>query len=169
MSDKMYVIDTSSWIAIFAQYPTESRQKILEGIDTLILQGRIKSPRGVYGKISQKKDDLYLWIKDREKIFVNHGKEMIKLAGEIKVEYPHLVNHNRSEISADPYVIALAIHLKRGIREIDVVIVTEESDNPKRTSKIPYVAHKKNMSTINLDALLDLEALCNEQDRQQRG
>lgn len=93
--------------------------------------------------------NLVEWCKSRPKIFRNPA-ELVGLVQEITKKHPTLVAspHKKYEI-ADPYLISLAIHYKRGRLTEDIpVIVTDE--NASRTSGIPYVAKTYDISACKL-------------------
>lgn len=53
--------------------------------------------------------------------------------------------------------------LQKGVRVTGkAIIVTEEAFNPSRPNKIPYVAQRKGVESINLDVLLRREGLPGE-------
>ena len=99
------------------------------------------------------------WVDDRAKIFFKPDREMLDLVAQINDRFP-LLNKNKSEIGADPHVIALAVVLrKRGLPGRAPVVVTEEADHPNRPTKIPSVARRYGVSCINMDGLLGREGL----------
>ena len=154
------MVDTSSWIALFRNYPREHNGETWAGVDRLIDQGLIKSPRIVHDEISARQDDLLSWVTSRQdKIFLKPDRDMLDRVVRINSRFP-LLNKNRHRFDADLYVIALAVVLrKRGVSGRTPVVVTEEADRPDRPTKIPFVARQCRISCIDLAALLEREGL----------
>ena len=153
------MVDTSSWIAMFRNYPRNLHKKAWDGMDGLIDRGLLKSPRLVHDEISARQDDLLSWVSARPEIFFKPDREMLVQVVQINARFP-LLNKDKSKIEADSHVIALAVVLReRGLYGRAPLIVTEESDSPGRPTKIPFVARAYGISCIRMAELLEREGL----------
>ena len=153
------MVDTSSWIALFRNYPQNVYKKAWEAMDALIDKGLLTSPRAVYEELSARQDYLLSWAGDRPEIFYKVDEEMLGQVARINGRFP-LLNKNEDKIEADSHVIALAVLLqKRGLHGRAPLIVTEESDRPDRPTRIPYVAREYGISCIRMAELLKREGL----------
>ena len=101
----MFVFDTSSYISAWRHH---FRRKNFPGVWVLIEaaldDGRILSPRAVYGELEEKDDDLHAWAKPRAALFVDASEDVQRSAGVIEAELPQNPLRNK----ADPWVIAEA-------------------------------------------------------------
>ncbi len=92
---ELYVVDTSSWIALFRNYPRRHSEGTWAGMNGLIDRGLVTSPSIVYDEISARQDDLLSWINDRPQIFFEPDREMLGLVAQISGKFP-LLNKNKS-------------------------------------------------------------------------
>ena len=163
MADSVYVVDTSSWIALSRTHPIDSHEGTWVGIDALAESGRLKSPRGVYDEIAAGRDRLWEWVNIRQEIiFEKPTLELLMLVAEINDKFPHLVDKSKAVLDADPYVVALAVLPSRLPELFETgpsVIVTEEADSPDRPTKIPFVARDYGVSCISMAGLLEREGI----------
>lgn len=155
--DRTYVVDTSSWIALFRGRPKKLNENIRARVDALIRRGLVVSPRLVYDELSARNDELLSWISDRQEIFRDADTSMLELVVKINSKHPLLTRQNKAMPSADPHIIALAVILDRRGLSPPPVVVTEESNRPDRIAKIPYVADDYGVMCTNLDGMLRRE------------
>lgn len=100
------------------------------------------------------------WVTGRQDaLFAKPDLDMLEQVVQINDRFP-LLNKTRHRLDADPYVIALAVVLrKRGLSGRTPVVVTEEANSPDRPTKIPFVARQYGISCIDLATMLELEGL----------
>ena len=153
------MVDTSSWIALFRNYPRKIHRKAWDGMDVLIDKGLLTSPLAVYEELSARQDYLLSWVGARPRIFFEPDQEMLDRVAQINGRFP-LLNKDKKKIVADSHVIALAVVLReRGLYGRAPLVVTEESDSPGRPTKIPFVARAYGISCIRMVELLEREGL----------
>jgi hypothetical protein len=145
----MLCVDTSALIAAWDErYPIENFPKLWVLIDELIAAGGIVAPTHVLDEIEKKSDELFAWLKDREEQFIVPDEiEPLLLAKAILQEHPRLVMQKKQRFAADPFVIALAKHLR-------VPVVTEERmTGSMQRPNIPDVC---NVVDVECMSLLDM-------------
>lgn len=160
----IYVVDTSSLIDLEDRYPRSEHPKVWERLDLLIDEGLLKAPRAVYEEISPSNVPLHSWAKEKARRrgrVAPHTSDvahlflpddiLVDMAGRIAAEHRLLVNRNKEDTSADPYVIALARAINDDLSDDVAVIVTEEKNKP---NKIPYVASSYGVRSIDILGLL---------------
>ena len=113
----------------------------------------------MHGEVLARNDTLRKWLDCHKKAFVAANSETLRLVVEIDRRHPGLVDYSKSRVVADPYLIAEAMMLKAGLARINPLVVTEESDDPRRITKIPQVAQKYGISCINANKMLKREGL----------
>lgn len=158
-SDRLYVVDTSSWIALYRNYPKKLYKRTWDGVDALFRRGLITSPTSVYGEISARQDELLSWVEDRRDIFVKPHSRMLELVVQINAAHPLLTNYTVDVHGADPCVIALAVVRRQDGLSPPPVVVTEESSRPDKIGKIPYVAEKYDIPCISMADMLNQEVI----------
>lgn len=147
-----YIIDAN---IVFAQnpspqpYPRDVWPGMWELIDELVKSKEIVTCRQVSREIHPSGDRASQWF---EKIGI-HVLQEIKPIQDLVVrivnENPNMLKFsNRASSSADPFIIASAIHH-------DLVIVTQESKNSPR--KIPQIAAKYGVESVNISELCERE------------
>lgn len=153
LQNTTYIIDTCSFVAITETYPKDVFPGVWEKVDDMIEMGIILSADDVYEELASKDDDLFAWAKQRNQIFLPLSDYIQDHAIEILDTYANLIDIKNNKSSADPFLIATAIH-KAG------TVVTEEdfSGGPNR-SKIPDVCKYYNVECINLLEMLRRERL----------
>lgn len=159
MSSAIYVVDTSSWIRLSREHLIEPNSIVWHRMDALIREKRIVSPLAVYNEVLARNDALRVWLGYHEKAFVEAGTETLRIVAEINREHPGLVDHNKKRDDADPYLIAVARMSKAKLVSNNPLVVTEESDNSRKTTKIPQVALKYGIQCIDAGKMLKREGL----------
>jgi len=112
-----------------------------ENFESLVRDGRVRSPITVYEEISRKDDELTEWSRNNPyRVFYDHTPSILEKVEEILGLFPGLIDPNKEHDQADPYVIAMAIDkpVQQTIEPQEIHVVTEERINPRRkTRKIP--------------------------------
>lgn len=123
----IYVFDTSAFITWWNEiYPIQSFPDIEKLIEQGINQKSIKLVMEVTKELSLQDDDLYKWIKERNRFFIKDQDNQQDRIAEISNRWPKLVKSNK-RYNADPVIIAFA--------ETNAwTVVTQES--PKKQNNI---------------------------------
>jgi hypothetical protein len=157
-AEEIYVIDSSSWIAI-EQHPASNR--ILYYLSDLVDRGLIRCPVEVWNEL-KRCPFVKGWIKQRKKQIVhslrNNG-EFHRLVGEVAIRFPSMagVRSARSLNNADPYVVAYAAYRNRTENPTVCIVVCDETLAMRPNRKIPTACHKFGVKPVSL-----LEMLANE-------
>jgi hypothetical protein len=140
-TSSVYIIDTSSFIDMKLHYPTRAFPTFWENFESLVREGQIQSPITVFEEISRKDDELTEWTRiNHDRIFYDHTPSILEKVEEILAVFPKLIDENKENDQADPFVIAMAIdkRIQQSIEPQEIFVVTEERINPhRRTQKIP--------------------------------
>jgi len=122
------VIDTSSLI-LMKDLPKVARRRILGELDALVDQDRLFFPPEVLDELGRYTDpkgpDLPLtWARWNEEKAARHGR-LFQGARDVLAKAPLLIDAEKVAIQgyedADPYVVALAVHLKNEGKEATVI------------------------------------------------
>ena len=122
------VIDTSSLI-LMKEMPKVARGRILRELDALADQDRLFFPPEVLDELGRYTDpkgpDLPLtWARGNEEKAARYGR-LFQGAKEVLAKAPLLIDAEKVALQgyedADPYVVALAIHLRNAAKEVTVI------------------------------------------------
>jgi hypothetical protein len=160
LSDNIYVVDTSSFIELgrkFGKYK-DILVSLWKGMENLARNGQLCAPMKVYEDLNREtdkeKDMIRKWAEIHKQILFRgiDAEQAIALKGVIR-KHPNWVNPETDKNEADPYVAALALAFRqckqRKVIDYQIVVVTEESADPKRL-KIPSVCSGYGIRSINL-------------------
>ncbi len=151
----IYIIDTSSLIEMKDRYLKNIFPSVWRNMEGLYKQRRLIAPEEVKEELLD--DELKNWIKDKKDMFVKPDSEQIKMVKEILEKFPFLAKPEKpGGPNADPWIIALAIKLKKqSLFNKEYIIVTEESKT--KSNRIPAVARHYGIECINLRELFERE------------
>jgi len=112
------------------------RGRVLKELSQRVQNGSILFPPEVLGELGRRDDEAYKWAHENEAEATRFGR-LYEEAKEVLGKVPDLVDPNKVAVGGvdegDPYVIALAVKLKREGHE--VTIITEDySQKPNRTA-----------------------------------
>jgi hypothetical protein len=161
MGNNAYVIDTSSLLELrpFLKYK-KTIVSLWSNMENIIDAGRLMAPDMVFDDLKVKSDDILFWAKSHRSLFKKVTSSQLKILKDIENKYPQWVDPNSNKNQADPYVVALAIAMKqvrqKGLVYSNVIVVNEESKDPKRL-KIPSVCKGYGVESINLSELFEKE------------
>lgn len=150
-----YVIDSSSFIELNWRYPIDVFPSLWKNIEGLIKKGLLISPKEVLKELSVMDDSLKKWATKQKGLFKELNENQIKIVKEILKKYPSLAKSDNEFPSADPFIIALAIELKRDAQKTLTpttkrrIIVTEERLRGQRI-KIPFVCQDYGLECMNI-------------------
>ncbi len=156
-SPRIYVMDSSSLIAMEKYYLRDHFIKFWNNFNGLISKDQIKTPEEVFDEIKRKSDELYEWMEH------NRGKLLSKATpfssvkvGEMVTQFPKMCKVNAPRTKADPFVIACALDMRDGgqfrFDPISPVVVTEES--PGKNEKIPDACRYYDMEYIPVPEII---------------
>ena len=154
----VYCIDSSSIFELKDYYKPNRFRVVWEDIDSLIEEGRLVSPMEVYYEI--KDAELAEWKKSKKgQLFIEIDEEQAEIVKEINKKFPNLVNPDKPETDADPFIIGLAVSLKRrrekSFLPIITIVITEEKRRANR--QIPDVCDFYGINCIKIKDLFDVE------------
>lgn len=160
MSENIYVVDTSSFIEFgrkFGKYK-DVIVSLWERMEQLARNGQLCAPMKVFDELNpetdKEKDEVGKWVKSHKHAIFREIDEdqLIALKG-IVSKYPGWKNVETERNEADQYVVTLALVFKqckqKKVVDYQVVVVTEESADPKRL-KIPSVCKDYGIKCLNL-------------------
>ena len=158
MTLTIYVIDTSALIDMKLHTPIDVYPTQWKMMENLIKCERLKAPIEVFEEIEEKDDELYAWVKKNRNMFIEITSGQIEAVKEIMELFPSLVDESRKH-SADPWVIALAIDMRKQMgltEEREIIVVTNERLRGNKI-KIPFVCIHFNVPYISLIDMLRAE------------
>ena len=134
----MLVIDTSSLIQIKQVVPAEHRKMVFAHLSELVERDVLVYPAEVVaelGRAAKPGDMPHQWATQNEEHATRHGSMLTEVSQILRHAHVRRVldpDKATGVDEADPYVLALALHLKQGS---DVMVLTEERrDSPKKLS-----------------------------------
>ena len=122
----VWIIDASSLIEIKRAVTTGNQWGLLKTMEDMVRDGRLGAPRHVYREMSRTPhpDAPGVWasgVRDVQLLPLDVDPACTR---SVLREVPTLVDVNKSEEDADPYVVALAWQLKQEGK--NVLVVTED-------------------------------------------
>ena len=150
----MYCIDTSALLHAWNdRYPIEIFTSLWNNLDSLIENEKLFAPIEVYRELERKDDEIYEWVNQRQKMFMEPNDEVQEEIKTIVNNFPRFVeNYSPDGIWADPYLIA---HTK----VIDCILITGETKAGPRANKIriPDVCEELEVDWMNILGLIKKE------------
>jgi hypothetical protein len=163
MTGVTWVIDSSSLMDIKSKTSHEERAKLYLAMTAMANEGRLKLPRQVIdelkrGATSKVSDPALEWaLKNEAKLCdvvpsLDEAKEVMSKVGNV-------IDHDKDsgEDEADPYVLALALKLRR--QGIDARIVTEERKDRDRKISMNTAAGELGIPPVPLRSLMRSEGI----------
>lgn len=139
LASRLWVIDTSSIIAVRREpFPPGARKKVFAALGKLVTDNLLVYPREVLDELARTAgtatpDPQYQWAKDHHELGCRHKTDLAGVK-EVLARVPRVVDAQKTSptTDADPYVVALAIHL----RDLGgATVVTEDrKDSPIKMS-----------------------------------
>ena len=112
MARPVFVIDTSSLIALREWQPRRNHPKAWKHIDGLIDDQRLIAPEAVFSEIQSGFDLLRKWasnIRKDRRLFKPTVPRVVGIAKQIIGNFRDLIDPDQPDTNADPFVVALAI------------------------------------------------------------
>lgn len=143
MTTPSYVFDTNILINLQRRQPIDIYPTLWDKLSRLMGTGIVISSQEVLDEITTGSDTLVEWANQRKEAFLPTDEETQLTVRRILATDRGLVEGGKKCNSADPFVIAVAIHNK-------CTVVTEESKNGNpNTPHIPDICEKYNVPYIN--------------------
>jgi hypothetical protein len=152
-SDSLYIIDTSSLIALFDWRPPSKHHEVWKKLDILIDARRLISPYAVYEELRAGKDAVARWAARRKKaggLFKKTTAQHARIAKQIVAKFHDFVEYDRPAPQADPFVVALAVHESKNTLGRKSVVITEEKYTHTGRPRIPHVCEKYGLSYLTI-------------------
>ena len=143
-----YCCDTSALVELYDTYPPDIFTKLWENFEDLIANGYLHAVFEVYKELSAVDDFLFDWGKKHKNIFKDLDSRQIDKVKEILNEFPNLLDFNKTNTDADPFIISHAICENCKV----ITVEKHSSDNAKRI-KIPNVCDYYEIEYIDLKGL----------------
>ena len=153
-SECIYVIDTSSWIAI-SEHPAQNL--VRDRLATLFEAERIKFPIEVFNELTQV-SDFVKWLQQYKTVACENFRSdvsYLKLVGEITFRFPAMVGARSTRNKADPYVVATAVHGAQNPHRR--LVVCDETITVRPGRKMPTACAAYDISCISILTMLDQE------------
>lgn len=149
----MYSVDASAIIdAWWLWYSPSHHPSLWNKLEYLASVGKFEVPGLVLEEIDEKDDEVSDWCKDRESILrVDSGKEVQSNVRELVARYPNLTQGDGDKNSADPFVIALAMHRR------STVVTHEEPTGDLTGPRIPDVCNDVGLEWTKLPGVFERE------------
>lgn len=157
---EIWVIDTSSVIEIKHVAPKSDWKTIFQDLTAMVTAGSLVYPKQVIdelkaGSLTRGYDRPYEWAKKNAKHATRHGNLFTELS-EVMCHptASRVVDPNKAfgVEEADPYVLALAVHLKNNGNS--VTVITEESRSTPQKLALPQACGALRLYTMNVEVFL---------------
>lgn|SRR3990167_606884 len=153
MSIAKYVIDTCSLTRMRISYPADVFPTAWVKLTELSKSGVLISAEDVLEELSAFDDEVFKWAQSQSEIFYPLDSTIQRLAKNILMRHPGLLDLRKNKSSGDPFIIATAIHN-------GCAIVTEEKwSNSDARPKIPNVCRDYSVECIELVEMFRREGL----------
>jgi hypothetical protein len=138
----VYCMDTSALIDLYRLYPRETFPTLWQKLEDLVQSGRLISTIRVFHEV--KSDDIRRWVIKHKKMFIRENKKQLETVKTILASHPTLVDVRKETEDADPFLVALALTLKRMgpqtlFEKKDWAVITQEKPSRGAKDKIPDV------------------------------
>ena len=140
--NKIYCIDTSVFLQLHFINKIIPIPDVWKELDILFAEDKIISHEFVFDEFHSEKsknDFINIWISDKKKYFHKITEKQTKLVPQILKKFPKLINPNKENNQANPWLIAMAIEII-------------ENPNLFETKNVIIVSQEKLSSNINIPA-----------------
>jgi hypothetical protein len=129
--DRVYIVDTSSWITI-EHHPAENW--ILYFVSKLIEEGRIICPPEVWDELKQV-PRLKAWLEPTKDTHIRRigAAEYFLAGGRVTARFPVMAAARANKEKADQWVIAMALYLNEQDQGKEHVVVSQEGFRKRQT------------------------------------
>jgi len=158
--NKKYCIDTSVFLQLHFINKIIPIPDVWAEFDLLFDQNKIISHKFVFDEFyskTSKNDFIKEWIENKQKYFYDITEKQLLLVPEILKKFPKLIDPNKENNQADPWLIAMAIEIKEEANlfgTTNAVIVSQEKFSS--SIKIPAACREFGIEHINLEQFFKL-------------
>lgn len=160
----IWIIDTSSVAEVRRSVENVKKAEVFRRMSALVEQGRLRYPKEVVGELERAADPSapdaqYQWAKQHE-TRASEPRPSLDLVKATLAAVPNVLDPDKDmgAEEADPYVLAMATHLRSEGHD-DARIVTEENkDTPSKLS-LRTAAGLLGIPSVPLKAFLDFEGI----------
>ncbi|MCK4445180.1 MAG: DUF4411 family protein [Thermoplasmata archaeon] len=143
---KGFCIDTCALIDLRrSHYPPDVFPGLWADIESLITQGLLIAPKEVFDELKGVDDEILKWARRFKEMFRESDEDQLQEVAAILVEYPKLIDPNKTTPEADPFLIAMA-----KLSEWTVVTSERPRTDPNARPKIPDVCKSYDIRCISL-------------------
>jgi Domain of unknown function (DUF4411) len=162
MPRPVFVIDTSSLIALREWQPRRNHPKAWKQIDGLIDDNRLIAPEEVFREIQTGFDPLRKWasnLRKEKRLFKPAIARVVGIAKQLISNFRDLVDPDQPETNADPFVVALAIAEEKPSGKLaydshpEHFVVTEEKFTHSGRTRIPHVCEARRLQYLTIHQL----------------
>lgn len=148
-----FVIDTCSLTKMRHTYPQDVFPSAWTKLTELAEKKSLISAEDIYEELKAFDDEILQWAEDQDDFFYPLDQDVQKIATTILTQYPGVIDLKKNKSSADPFLIATAIHT-------GCIVVTEEKPSNSPTKiKIPTVCQALDVECINILEMFRRESL----------
>lgn len=157
--EKLYCFDSSVFISLNRAHQILSIPDIWSELEKLFKSGRLISHEFVYEEFNPERknpDFIAKWIKDKKGYFCGITDKQSKKVEEILQKFPDLIDAEKENDQADPWIIALAIEKMEEVTlfKQNTLVYVVSQEKISSTKRIPAVCHEFKVPHMNLDAFL---------------
>jgi hypothetical protein len=163
MADVIWVIDTSSVIEVRRSVQNDRKAEVFRRLGTLVEAGRLLYPKEVFKELERAADTAapdaqYQWAKQYQTVAGQPKPSFDEVKGTLAA-VPKVLDPDKDlgEEEADPYVLAMAQHLR--VEEKDARIVTEERKDTPRKLSLSTAAGLLGIPSVPLKSFLEYEGI----------
>lgn len=161
--DVIWVVDTSSVAEVRRSIENTKKKEVFEGMSGLVNGGRVVFPKQVVGELERAADPhapdaQYLWAKQNEGKATEHAPPLEQVKN-VLAAVPRVLDPDKDAGAeeADPYLLALAVHLREQGK--DARVVTEEIRDTPRKMSLNTACGLVGVPSVPLRAFLQFEGI----------
>jgi Domain of unknown function (DUF4411) len=145
----IYCIDTSSILEWYVRrYPPDIFPGLLNRIEMLILDSRLRAPKAVYEEIKPG-DNCHKWVKNQKGLFFDESANVQKIVQHLMANHHDHGKPLKGISGADPFVIAMA---KDG--GSNWTVISDEHPGSWESRKIPFVCSQEGVTCLTFKELM---------------
>jgi len=159
----IWVVDTSSIIAIRRSIENARRQSVFASMGALVMNGRLVYPKQVVDELERaadprSPDPQYLWAKQHEAKAMDRAPSLEEIKDVLAI-VPTVLDPDKDTGAeeADPYLLAVAVRLRAEGK--DARVITEETKDTPRKMSLRTAAGLLGVPSVPLTAFLGFEGI----------
>ena len=158
-STVIWVLDTCSIIEVRRSTQTSQRGQVFQQMTRLVTEGRLVYPPEVVTELKRYADAQLAWAEQNASTAHSIGSCSLDDVKEILAEVPEVLDPNKDtgQDEADPYVLAVALNLRK--EGTDARVITEERRDTNRKMSVNTAAGILGIPSVPLVAFLKTEKI----------